>query len=268
MNRRMFVRALSAAAAGSSAAMSSAQVTPPPAPRRSVRLDAAPGALDLDLDRSAVVVVDMQNDFGAVGGCFERAGIDISMIQEAVPPTARVLAAARRVGVPIVYLKMGFRPDLADAGPVESPNYQRHARLLDVGRIVRAPDGTESRLLIRDTWNTDIVAALTPRPDDIVIYKQRFSGFYRTDLHRVLQQRHVSTLVVTGCTTSICVESTIRDAMFRDYSCVLLQDCSGEPIGHGLARSNHDASLLAIETLLGWVSTSSAFERALTAKSV
>lgn len=267
MNRRTFVRALSAAAAGGAAIPAHAQITPA-TPSRMVRLDATPGAIDLDLARTAVLVIDMQNDFGAVGGCFERAGIDISMIQAAVRPTARVLDAARRAQLPIVYLKMGFTADLSDAGPVESPNYQRHVRLLDVGRAVRAPDGSASRLLIRDTWNTDIVPALAPRPGDTVMYKTRFSGFYGTDLHRVLQQHHRSTLIVTGCTTSICVESTIRDAMFRDYACVLLKDCSGEPIGHGLARSNHEASLLAIEALLGWVSTSDAFERALAVKSV
>lgn len=70
-------------------------------------------------------------------------------------------------------------------------------------------------------------------------------------------------LIVTGCTTSICVESTIRDAMFRDYSCVLLADCAGEPIGNGLPRSNHDASLLTIQTLFGWVSGSPDFIRVL-----
>jgi ureidoacrylate peracid hydrolase len=114
-------------------------------------------------------------------------------------------------------------------------------------------------VLIRDTWNTDIVPELEPQPGDIVIYKSRFSGFYQTDLDAILKEQGVKYLIVTGCTTSICVESTIRDAMFRDYSCVLLADCTGEPIGNDLPRSNHDASLLSIQTLLGWVSDSGAF---------
>jgi ureidoacrylate peracid hydrolase len=70
-------------------------------------------------------------------------------------------------------------------------------------------------------------------------------------------------LIITGCTTSICVESTVRDAMFRDYSCVLLADCMSEPLGDGLPRSNHDASLLSTEVLLGWVSDSDRFVEAL-----
>jgi ureidoacrylate peracid hydrolase len=236
---------------------------PAAAAGRIVSVEARPAALRLDTARTAVLVVDMQNDFGSAGGSFQRAGIDISMIQAAVAPTARVLQAARASGIAVIYLKMGFQPDLSDAGPRDSPNYLRHQHLLGLGQSVHAPNGKPSRILIRNTWNTDVVGELMPRPGDIVMYKHRFSGFFETDLHAVLKRQAITNLVVTGCTTSICVESTIRDAMFRDYSCVLLKDCTGEPIGSGFARSNHDASLLTIETLLGWVSTSEQFVQAL-----
>ena len=98
-----------------------------------------------------------------------------------------------------------------------------------------------------------------------MLYKFRYSGFYETELDAILKGLGVTHLIVTGCTTSVCVESTIRDAMYRDYSPILLADCTAEPIGHELARSNHDASLLTVETLLGWVSTSAAFTRGLAA---
>jgi ureidoacrylate peracid hydrolase len=209
-----------------------------------------------------VIVVDMQNDFGSKGGMFERAGIDISGIQKAIAPTAKVLAAARQARVPIVYLKMGYRPDLSDLGAPDSVNRVRHLRL-GVGETVHAPDGRESRILIRDTWNTDIVSELKPQADDLIVYKTRFSGFYETDLDARLKQMGINYLIITGCTTSICVESTVRDAMFRDYLCVLLADCMSEPIGYGLQRSNHDASLLSIEVLLGWVSNSDQFIKTL-----
>ena len=104
---------------------------------------------------------------------------------------------------------------------------------------------------------------MAPVPGDIVVDKHRFSGFYDTQLDAVLKQHAVKNLIVTGCTTSVCVESTIRDAMFRDYSCLLLADCSAEPIGQDLSRTNHDASLLLVERLFGWVSTSDAFLGAL-----
>ena len=219
--------------------------------------------ISLDVARTAIIVCDMQNDFGAKGGMFDRAGIDIGMIQRAVGPTAKVLASARRSGVKIVYLKMGFRPDLSDLGASDSVNRVRHVAGFKVGQTIRAPDGRESRILIRDNWGTDIVPELKPQAEDDVIYKHRFSGFYETELDATLKRLEVRHLIFTGCTTSVCVESTIRDAMFRDYLPVLLADCTGEPIGFHFPRSNHDASLLAIETLLGWVSGSDEFVKAL-----
>ena len=73
--------------------------------------------------------------------------------------------------------------------------------MLGVGEPVEAPNGTESRILIRDTWNTDIVAELEPQDDDVVIYKHRYSGFYETDLDAILKQLGAKQLIITGCTT-------------------------------------------------------------------
>lgn len=222
-----------------------------------VEINVRPYPMQLDPGRAAVIVVDMENDFGAVGGMFHRAGLDISRIQAAIAPTAAVLEAARRAAIPVVYLKMAFRADLSDLGSEGSPNRDRHL-FFGVGQSTDAPDGTTSRVLIRDTWNTEIVSELTPSPGDTVLYKHRFSGFFETELDDVLRGLGVTQLIFTGCTTSVCVESTIRDAMFRDYRCLVLEDCTAEPIGDGLPRSNHDASLLVIETLFGWVSNSAA----------
>lgn len=226
-------------------------------------VDARPHPLTINPRETAIIVVDMQNDFGAEGGMFARAGIDISGIQAAVAPTARALDAARGAGMPIVYLKMGFAPDLSDAGGPGAPNLVRHLEVFGVGEPVTTPDGRPSRVLVRDTWNTDILAELAPQPGDQVVDKHRFSGFFETDLDAVLKELGARSLVFTGCTTSVCVESTLRDAFFRDYCCLVLADCTAEPIGQGLPRSNHDATLLLVELLFGWVSDSSAFVRAL-----
>jgi ureidoacrylate peracid hydrolase len=231
---------------------------------RRVTIDARPEPITVDTATSAVIVVDMQNDFGSKDGMFDRAGIDISGIQRAVPPTARVLDAARNAGIKVFYLKMAYQADLSDLGAADSVNRVRHLRL-GVGQHVAAPNGAPSRILVRDTWNSEILDDLAPHRDDVVLYKSRFSGFYNTDLDERLGALGVRHLIVTGCTTSICVESTVRDAMFRDYLCVLLADCMSEPIGHALTRSNHDASLLATEALLGWVADSNRFVKALQA---
>lgn len=227
-----------------------------------INLDAQPEPLAINLRTTAVLVIDMQNDFGSKGGMFDRAGVDISGIQRVVGPTASVLAAARQADIPIIYLKMGFRPDLSDMGAPDSVNRTRHLHF-GAGQLMRAPDGSEGRFLIRDTWNTDIVPELTPQPDDLIIYKSRFSGFYATELDAKLQAMGIKHLIITGCTTSICVDSTVRDAMFRDYLCVLLADCMSEPIGDGFDRSNHDATLLSTEVLFGWVSHSRHFTQTL-----
>ena len=231
--------------------------------RRSITIDARPNSVSFDTARTAVIVVDMQNDFGAKGGMFDLAGIDISGIQKAITPTARVISAARHAHIPIVFLKMAFQADLSDLGAADSVNRVRHLQIMHVGKSVQAPDGRPSRILIRDTWNSDILPELAPESADLVIYKSRFSGFYRTELDGRLRSMRVKHLIVTGCTTSVCVESTVRDAMFRDYQCVLLSDCMSEPIGENLARTNHDASLLTVQSLLGWVSDSGGFLKAL-----
>src|SRR6266581_9206627 len=131
-----------------------------------VSIDAKPEAISIDPVRSAVLVVDMENDFAAKGGMFDRAGIDISGAQKAIAPTAKVLADARQAGMKIIYLKMGYRADLSDLGAPDSVNRTRHLKVLGVGQKIQAPDGRENRVLIRDTWGTDIVPELKPEPND------------------------------------------------------------------------------------------------------
>ena len=184
-----------------------------------------------------------------------------SGIQKVVGPTVNVLAAARQAGIKVIYLKMGYRSRSLRYGGARL--YQSGASSTR-GRWpnVRRADGSEGRILIRDTWNTDILPALEPHADDLIVYKTGFSGFYATELDDRLQEMGIRHLIVTGCTTSICVESTVRDAMFRDYLCVLLADCMAEP-GNDIARSNHEATLFAAEASFGWVSSSDQFVEAL-----
>lgn len=99
---------------------------------------------------------------------------------------------------------MAFRSDLSDIGPDGAANRDCHL-FLGVGQAVDAPDGTKSRVLIRDTWNTEIVPELQPASQDTVVYKHRFSGFFETELDAVLRSLGATDLIFTGCTTSICV---------------------------------------------------------------
>ena len=221
---------------------------------QTIDIQATAAPVEIDPARTALIVVDMQNAFGAPGGMFDKAGIDITEIQQAVAPTRAAVHAARSAGIKIVYIKMGFLPDLSDLGAEDVPNGFLFLHL-----------GVKDGVLTRDTWGTDIVEELTPQDGETVIYKTRFSAFYRTELDDLLKSWGVKHLIVTGCTTSICVESTIRDAFFRDYHCVLLEDCAAEPMGRSLSRSNHEATVLLVDRIFGSVSTSTNFIDAINA---
>jgi ureidoacrylate peracid hydrolase len=90
----------------------------------------------------------------------------------------------------------------------------------------------------------------------VVVAKHRYSGFFETDLDTQLRGLGITSLVFTGCTTSVCVESTLRDAFYRDYRCLLLTDCCAEAVGSDRSRTNHDATLTVIEALFGWTTES------------
>jgi ureidoacrylate peracid hydrolase len=222
-----------------------------------VPLAARPLPLDLDPATTAVVVVDMQNHFAAAGGSWSMGGVDTTAINDLVPAIGRVIAAARRSGMPVIYLTA---PVPAVPDPIIMPpqafrgtgraRWENYLRSASTGRSTAT---SEPR---RAGWNSDVVDLLTPEPHDLVIVKPSFSGFFRTDLHDRLQEASITTLLFTGCTTSICVESTLRDAVFRDYECILLDDCVAEPVGRTLDRTNHDATVHLVETVLGWVSDS------------
>ena len=248
---------------------------------RTIMLEARPQPIELNLQETAVLVSDMQNDFSLKGGHFDCLGIDLSGIHATIAPTARVLASSRSAGLSVIYIKWGLRPDLSDLYRPGSPLRQRWLSL-GVGRSTVTPDGRHGRRGIRDTWNSEIVEELKPEPRDIVVHKHHYSAFHETELDAVLRGLGIRYLIVTGCTTSVCVESTIRDAHSRDYACILLEDCTAEPIGYGAkgyigapdARShttggsNYEATLLLVQTLFGWVSDSESVVNALSAKEV
>ena len=116
--------------------------------------------------------------------------------------------------------------------------------------------------LVRGGQGADIVPELAPQPEDLIVVKRRFSGFVDTDLHALLCARRIETLVFTGGTTTVCVESTLRDAVFRDYNPVLLSDCTAD-----ISDELHASAVARIDMFFGWVCTSVALAAMLTADS-
>lgn len=176
-----------------------------------VSITARPEPISLDPRRTAVVVIDMQNDFGSRGGMFDGAGLDVAPIAALVQPISRVLETARRAGLFVVYTRQEHNSDLSDAGNEDSPHRIKHRRM-NIGATVEAPSGIRSQILVRNTWNTAIVAELEPRQGDVVVSKHRYSAFFETSFDTILRAKRINTLIFTGATTSICVESTVRDA--------------------------------------------------------
>jgi ureidoacrylate peracid hydrolase len=211
-------------------------------------LTATPEPVLLDFARTAVIVVDMQNAFASKGGMFDLAGLDIFGAAGAIRATGVVTAAARAAGVPVVYLQMGFAADLSDAGDPDCPAYHKELALI----MMRQRPELAGKLLVRGTWDWQIVDELRPQPGDMVIHKTRYDGFARTTLDADLKALGVRNLLFTGIATNICVESTARHGFFLDYWPILIADAVNAA-GPDVTRQ---ATLWAFENVFGWVTDS------------
>jgi ureidoacrylate peracid hydrolase len=215
------------------------------------KLHAKPEAVEVDFKHSAIVVVDMQNAFASKNGMLDIAGVDISGARHVVSVVGKILSAARRGGIPVVYLQMGFKADLSDSGGPQSPNWHKELGL----RLMNSRPELKGKLVTQGTWDFAMVDELTPHPGDIVIVKTRYSGFSRTELDAELQARGIRYLFFTGIATNVCVESTLRDAFFLDYWPILITDgtmAAGPP-------SMQEATLFNIESYFGWTIPSEEF---------
>ncbi len=164
---------------------------------------------------TALLIVDMQNDFCAPEGVFARSGVDVSPAGRVLPALRALLAGARDAGVPVIFLVSEYSsPDNRYLSEV----FLGQARRRWNGRYVTLP------VCQRGTWGIDFYADIRPRPDEVVVWKHRFDGFIGTDLDTILRSRQIRRLVVAGVTTEVCVESTVRHAFFRDYACVVPRD--------------------------------------------
>jgi nicotinamidase-related amidase len=222
---------------------------------RMIRVEAEPAPIDIDLARTALIIIDMQRDFLEAGGFGEALGNDVSRLAAAVAPCRKVLDAARHAGMLIIHTREGHRPDLADA-PLAK--IERGAPSMRIG----AP-GPMGRILIRGEPGHDIIPELYPAPGEPVIDKPGKGAFYQTDLALVLQNNGIEFLVVCGVTTEVCVNTTVREANDRGYRCIVLGDCCASYF-----PEFHEAGLAMIKAqggIFGWVSGSQEFLAALAA---
>jgi ureidoacrylate peracid hydrolase len=208
------------------------------------RLNAKPEPIEVELDRSAIVVVDMQNAFASKGGTLDIAGIDLSDAARVVQSIRQVLDAARTAGLSIVFLQMGYKPDLSNAGGPRSPNSRKELAM----HLMNLRPELSGQLLTEGGWDFAVVDELAPLPGDIVVTKTRYSGFAGTTLDAQLRVRGIQYLFFAGIATNVCVESTLRDSYFLDYWPILLADGT-MPAG---GRSAYEATMFNVESFFGW----------------
>jgi nicotinamidase-related amidase len=214
--------------------------------RHLLTIPADPYDFEIDLTRCALLIIDMQRDFLEPGGFGESLGNDVSLLRSTIAPNRRLLQAWREAGLLVIHTREGHRPDLADLPPAKKVRGKSTVTIGDAGPM--------GRILVRGESGHDIIPELAPLPSEPVIDKPGKGAFFATDLHAILQNRHVAQLFVTGVTTEVCVHTTVREANDRGYDCCVLEDCVGsyfpefQRIGLQMIRAQGG--------IFGWVSHS------------
>ena len=211
-------------------------------------LHTRPEPIEVAFDRSAIVVVDMQNAFASKGGMLDIAEVNITDAARVVAVIRSVLDAARGTKIPVVYLRMAYKPDLSDSGGPSSPNWHKELAM----SLMCSRPSLKGKVLTEGTWDAEIVQDLEPQPGEIVITKTRYSGFAGTPLDSQLRVRNIRYLFFTGIATNVCVESTLRDAFFHDYWPILVLDAT-MPAGD---QSVYAATVHNVESFFGWTISS------------
>jgi len=220
-----------------------------------VVLPARPEPISVAVSQTAVIVIDMQNAYASPGGYLDLAGFDISGAGRVIENTKGVLEVARAAGMPVIYFQNGWDADYVEAGGPGSPNWHKSNAL----KTMRERPELQGKLLAKGGWDYELVDALKPQADDIVLHKTRYSGFFNSQLDSVLRSRGIRNLVFVGIATNVCVESTLRDGFFLEYFDVVLEDATHQAGPEFVQR----AAIYNIETFFGWVSSVADFKGAL-----
>lgn len=209
-------------------------------------IPAEPYEYDLSLRQAALLIIDMQRDFLEPGGFGEMLGNDVAQLRRTIAPNQALLSAWRAAGGCVIHTREGHRPDLMDLPAAKKLRGRGATRIGDPGPM--------GRILVRGEPGHDIIPELYPAVGEPVIDKPGKGAFFATDLHAILQNRGITQLVVTGVTTEVCVNTTVREANDRGYDCLVVADCCGSYF-----PEFHAAGLRMIAAqggIFGWVTGS------------
>ena len=209
-----------------------------------ISVAARPHAFVFDPARTALVIIDMQNDFCAPGGFGERLGNDVAPARAIIPAIGGLLRAARAAGLLVIHTREGHAPDLSDCPPSKlKRSRSQGAGIGDVGPL--------GRILVRGEAGNAIVSELEPQPGEWIIDKPGKGAFYATELHERLREAGIESLILTGVTTHVCVHSTLREANDRGYECLVLEDATA-----AFEADDHLSAIRMIHQqggIFGWV---------------
>jgi len=215
------------------------------------------GNLELDIGASALVVVDMQNDFCHPEGWFAQKGASMQATRRPIPRLRRLLPAWRAAGGRVIWLKWGIRADRLNLPPVVHFVGKRSASGVGYGEHSPIDHGPA---LVQETWGAEVISELKIEPADIQVYKHRLSGFWDNELDSILRAQGITSLLFAGINTDRCVFSSLQDAAFLGYDCVLLRDACSTPSPAYVSRAIH----FLVAQCHGFVATAAALNTALT----
>jgi nicotinamidase-related amidase len=184
-------------------------------------------------ENAALVLIDFQNDFCAINGATGRTGASMRLVSAAVQRTRELLRSAREKGIFVVHVRAEYgKPWRSSSSPYRFPVRGRRepavwtASACDSSLNSRF-DEDETEVCRTGTWGAEFMEGLSPEPGEAVITKHRFSAFAGTGLDKLLRARGLSSLIVAGVTTNCCVETTAREAVMREFSLIVVEDCVG-----------------------------------------
>lgn len=209
---------------------------------------AEPKPIEIDPERTAVLVIDMQNAFVKPGGYLDIAGKDLTAVRKTIQPCRKIIQKARTKGILVVYITMVHRLEQMDTGADGSPHVLKSGAM---SMFIKNPHHRD-KLYFDGTWGADIIQELRPEAGDIIVKKKRYDAFIETNLETILKTRGVRFLLFTGTATNVCVESTIRHAFFLDYFPILISDA----VSHLGPDVVHEATILNVKSNFGWVTDS------------
>lgn len=183
------------------------------------KVEAEPYEFEFQAASCALLIIDMQRDFLEPGGFGEMLGNDVSQLRGTIAPNQRLLATWRKKGWHVIHTREGHRPDLGCLPPAKKIRGRSPTTIGDTGPM--------GRILVRGEAGHDIIPELYPVFGEAVIDKPGKGAFYATDLHAILMNRGIKQLIVTGVTTEVCVNTTVREANDRGYDCLVPADCVG-----------------------------------------